>query len=326
MTPVVCFASRYSVGATFLNWAYHWLAGHDTHWNHSTGMTAVPDNPNTGVNAHLFSKNFHTGNDLWHQHLRAYRALDQTQTVTFYGGPLRIQDLARQDVDFAAAFNTISSQIPVVLLVESNEDPWYFLKIRIQDPTDSNHSITPQEQESFTQQCLNNIIKTYFQDSADAMQKNIWDMREQLALNFKHITQHSSSYRSLLDLSNPHVYVDVKELWFDGEACMQRVMLQLGQSIQQDRLPQWRVAYQDWQASQFDIIKFGWYLPHIIESIVQGHNFDLSHIRMDLFCEAVIQGMLIHDHNLNLKSYGLEKFPSNTLKLHQLLIKNIHPI
>ena len=107
---------------------------------------------------------------------------------------------------------------------------------------------------------------------------------------------------------------------------MQRVMLQLGQPIQQDRLPQWQVAYRDWQASQFDIIKFGWYLPHIIESIVKGYNFDLSSIRMDLFCEAVIQGILIQDHNLNLKCYGLEKFPSNTLELHQLLKKNTHNI
>ena len=326
MTPVVCFASRYSVGATFLNWSYHWLAGHATHWNCCTGMTVLPDNPNTGVNAHLFAKNYHGGHDLWHQHLAEYRALDQTQTVTFYGGALKINDNVKMDVDFAAAFNTISSQIPVVLLVESNEDPWYFLKVRSQELVGSNQSITPQEQESYQQQRLNNIINIYFKDSLDLMDKNIWDTRELLALNFKHIAPRSSSYRNLLDLSMPHVYVDVKELWFDGESCMQRVMLQLGQPIQQDRLPQWQVAYRDWQASQFDIIKFGWYLPHIIESIVKGYNFDLSSIRMDLFCEAVIQGILIQDHNLNLKCYGLEKFPSNTLELHQLLKKNTHNI
>lgn len=327
MTPVVCFASRYSVGATFLNWSYHWLAGHDTHWNHRTGTTAVPDNPNTGVNAHLFAKNFHGGHDLWHQALEEYRALGQEQTVTFYGGALKIYDNTEQrDIDFATAFNTISSLIPVVLLIESNEDPWYFLKIRDQDPVDGNQSVTPQQQESYQQQHLNYIIKTYFKDSFDVMDKNIWDTRELLALNFKHIVRRSSSYRNLLDLSRPHVYVDVKELWFDGESCMQRVMLQLGQSIQQDRLPQWRVAYRDWQSSQFDIIKFGWYLPHIVNSIVKGHNFDLSLVRMDLFCEAVIQGILIQDHNLNLKCYGLERFPSNTLELHQLLEKNTHTI
>ncbi len=325
MTPVVCFASRYSVGATFLNWSYHWLAGHDKNWNWRTGMTTVPNNPNTGVNAHLFAKNCHGGNDLWHQYLEEYRALDQTQTVTFYGAPLNIDYTAeQQEADFVAAVNSISSQIPLVLLVESTQDPWYFLKIRIQDPVGSNQSLSPQEHESYQQQHLNNTIKTYFKDSFDVMDKNIWDVRELLALNFKHIAQQTSSYRSLLDLSNPHVYVDVKELWFAGESCMQRVMSQLGQPIQQDRLPQWRVAYRDWQESQFDIIKFGWYLPHIIESIVKGHNFDLSHVRMDLICEAVIQGTLIHDHDLNLKCYGLEKFPSNTLDLHQLLEKNTH--
>lgn len=327
MTPVICFASRYSVGATFLNWSYHWLAGHDKNWNYRNGMTVIPSNPNTGVNAHLFSKNFHGGNDLWHRHLEEYCALGQTQPVTFYGGPLNINDaLEQQDIDFATAFNTVSSLIPVVLLVESTQDPWYFLKTRTQDPVGSNQLITSQEHNYFQHQYLNNFVKTYFKDNVNVMDKNIWDTRELLALNFKHIAQHTSSYRNLLDLSKPHVYVDVRELWFDGESCMQRVMSQLGQSMQQDRLPQWRVAYKDWQSSQLDIIKFGWYLPHIIESIVKGHNFDLSHVSMDLVCEAVIQGMLIHDHNLNLKCYGLEKFPNNTLELHQLLEENTHSV
>ena len=210
MTPVVCFASRYSVGATFLNWSYHWLAGHDKNWNHRTGMTVVPDNPNTGVNAHLFAKNYHGGSDLWHQHLAEYRALNQKQTVTFYGGTLKIDDdVEQEDVDFAAAFNSVSNQIPVVLLIESAQDPWYFLKIRNQDPVGSNQSLTPQEHESYQQQHLNNIIESYFKDSFDVMDKNIWDIRELLALNFKHIEQRSSSYRNLLDLSKPHVYVDL---------------------------------------------------------------------------------------------------------------------
>jgi hypothetical protein len=327
MTPVLCFASRHPVGATFLNWSYHWLAGHDKSWNHHTGMTVVPDNPNTGVNAHLFAKNYHSGNDQWHQYLAEYRALGQTQTVTFYGGALIINDGSdKEDVDFATAFNTISSKIPVVLLVESTQDPWYFLKMRCQDPVGGNQSLTAQEHNFFQQQNLNNFIEIYFKDSFNVMDKNIWDIRELLALNFKYVARHTSSYCDLLDLSNPHVYVDAKELWFDGESCVQRVMSQLGQSVQQDRLPQWRIAYKDWQQSQFDIIKFGWYLPHIVKSIVKGHNFDLSYVRMDLICEAVIQGMLIHDYNLNLKCYGLEKFPSNTLDLHHLLEKNTHII
>jgi hypothetical protein len=214
----------------------------------------------------------------------------------------------------------------VVLLVESTQDPWYFLKIRHVEPTGGNQLLTTQEHNFYQWQHLNNILEVYFKNNLDLIDKNIWDIRELLALNFKYIDRHTSSYLDLLDLSKPHVYIDVKELWFDGESCMQRVMSQLDQSVQQDRLPQWRVAYKDWQQSQFDIIKFGWYLPHIVKSIVKGHNFDLSHVRMDLICEAVIQGMLIHDHNLNLKCYGLEKFPSNTLDLHQLLEQNTHII
>jgi len=326
MTPVVCFASRHSVGATFLNWSYHWLAGHTAHWKHNKGWVVVPDNPNTGINAHNFLKNYHYGYDECQQHLNQYQVSGHSQPITFYAGVPRTGTNNELDEDFVKTFNTISSQIPVVLLVESNEDPWYFLKIRHQDPVDNNQSLTPHEHKSFQQQHLDNIIETYFHDSVEVMDKNIWDLRELLALNFKHIAPRSSSYRSLLNLSKPHVYVDVKELWFDGKSCMQRMMLQLGQPIQQDRMPQWQIAYQEWQASQFDIIKFGWYLPHIIESIVKGYNFDLSHVRMDLLCEAVIQGILIHDHNLNLKCYGLEKFPGNTLELHQLLEKNTHSV
>jgi hypothetical protein len=323
MTPVVCFASRYSVGATFMNWSYHWLAGHDTHWKSSMGWINLPNNPNTGINAHHFLKNYHSGYEQCQQHLHEYQKLGCEQTVSFYAGVLTDGTNQELDCDFAKTFNVMSTQIPVVLLVESEQDPHYFLKSRALNPTGHNQ-IPSQDEKLYQQHQLIDIIETYFDSDFSAMDKNIWDIRELLALNFEHIGHHSSGYRSLLDLSKPHVYVDVKELWFDGESCMQRVMSGIGQSVQIDRLPQWRIAYKDWQASQFDIIKFGWYLPHIVESIVKGNNFDLSHLKINLFCEAAIQGMLIKNHNLNLKCYGLEQFPGNTLDLHQLLEESTH--
>jgi hypothetical protein len=326
ITPVVCFASRHSVGATFLNWSYHWLAGHREHWKNKKGWVNVPDNPNTGINAHHFAKNYHAGHAECQLHLEQYQALGHSQPVSFYAGGAVTGTRDEVDADFARAFNTISTQIPTVLLVESAEDPWYFLKQRALNPADQNQ-ISSQDQTDYQQQLLNNIINTYFSSDFATMDKNIWDIRELLALNFEHINPvDNSNYRALLDLSNAHVYVDSRELWLDGESCVVRVMSSLGQAIQQDRLPQWRLAYQEWQTSQLDIIKFGWYLPHIVDSIVKGNSFDFSHLKINLLCESVIQGMLIKNHNLNLRCYGLEKFPANTRDLHHLLEQNTHSV
>jgi len=53
---------------------------------------------------------------------------------------------------------------------------------------------------------------------------------------------------------------------------------------------------------------------------------DLSRFELNLNQEASIQHVLIYKYDLNLKTWGLEKFPNNTKKLHELLEPNIHKI
>ena len=52
---------------------------------------------------------------------------------------------------------------------------------------------------------------------------------------------------------------------------------------------------------------------------------DLTRFDLDVIQEAFIQRELIYKHNLNLKTFQLEKF-INTQQLHNLLEPNIHPL
>ena len=52
---------------------------------------------------------------------------------------------------------------------------------------------------------------------------------------------------------------------------------------------------------------------------------DLTRLKLDIIQEAFIQHELIYKHNLNLKTWQLEKF-TNTQQLHNLLETNTHPL
>lgn len=75
---------------------------------------------------------------------------------------------------------------------------------------------------------------------------------------------------------------------------------------------------------QNDALKFYRSLSHIVECIVQGGYYELPALSLEQ--EAIIQHCLIYQHNLNIKTWQLEKFPSNTIRLHQLLEPNSHSL
>jgi hypothetical protein len=64
-------------------------------------------------------------------------------------------------------------------------------------------------------------------------------------------------------------------------------------------------------------------LDEIINLIIEGRPMDLKRFDLDVLQESVIQHFLLYKHNLNLKTFGLEKF-ENTLQLHNLLEPNVY--
>jgi hypothetical protein len=321
MTKYPVFTSRYSVGLTFLSWSYHWLLGHDYSWNAKLGFFKLPNNPNTGVNAHFFKKNYCGGFQEWSNFLLDPK--NNVENCSMYGGSLRTDNAIEINQDYALCLKLASKTNPLIFFVESPSETWYFLYKRHIDPNDSNQHLSETTLDSFQNLMLTDFLKTYFDDSIDNFDKNVWDLRELIALNVDYFKV-NNTYLKEIHRSIDHRYVDSKELWYNGEDCLQRIFKYLDRTIIDERLPHWRNVYREWQSIQIKILQFDWYLPTIVDSIVNNYNFDLDFLNLTLIQEGVIQGHLIRDHNLNLKCYGLEKFPSNTRDLHLLLEENTH--
>ena len=325
---VICFSSRHSVGVTFLLWSYHWLCGHDTYHRMGKGSITLPTDPSTGLNAHNFDKNIHRGYKAWQESISIYQQLENHSPVAFYGCPLKYTDLTAASVDvedvidkdYATAINLITSlAIPLILVVESDSDPYYFSKVRSFDQSQplimSAHGV-PQ----YLIDTLDSFFaNTYYQESINRDDMKIWDLREFIAFNYKHIfLQIKTNYKKLIDFTQPHLYINSKELWHDGENCIRNIMKYLGENIDESRWKHWVEVYRKWQTVHLDVLKFGWNLPHVIDAIINDYDYDLAVLELDLVRESIIQGHLI-DRSLNLRTWQLEKFPNNTKDLHDLL-------
>ena len=322
MTKYPIFTSRYSIGLTFLSWSYHWLMGHEYFWNAKLGFCKMPNNPNTKINAHLFNKNYCGGFQEWSDFLSD--PTNNVENCSMYGGALRAGDVIEINQDYASCLKLASRTNPLIFFAESPSELWYFLHKRHIDPDNQNNqNLSEDKINAFQESILTNFLKTYFDDSASKIDKNIWDLRELIALNFNYFKTDISHLKEV-DRTVNHLYVDSKELWYNGEDCLRRIFKYLDKSIVEERLPHWRNVYREWQSIQIKILQFDWYLPTIVDSIVNNYDFDLDFLNLTLIQEGVIQGHLIKNHNLNLKCYGLEKFPSNTRDLHLLLEENIH--
>jgi hypothetical protein len=317
------FTSRYSIGITFLSWSYHWLAGHDYSWNAKLGFCKIPEDPNTGINAHFFKKNYRGGINEWSTFLTDHK--NNLENCSMYGGGPRIDNnTIESHQEYASCLTLASKTNPLIFVVESSSDPWYFLyKRHIYPDAEAVQSLSIDEVSSFNDLMLENFLKTYFNDSVQKIDNNVWDLRELIALNFEHFKV-NGTYIKEIDRTIDHLYIDSKDLWYNGENCLQRIFRYLGKTIAIERLPSWRTAYQKWQSMQLKILQTNWYIPTIVDSIVNNYSLDLDFLNLNLIQEGVIQGHLIKDHNLNLKCYGLKKFPSNTRNLHSLLEENTH--
>jgi hypothetical protein len=95
-------------------------------------------------------------------------------------------------------------------------------------------------------------------------------------------------------------------------------------AVDATRWESWLAVYNKWQKLHLEILEFTFNYQHIVDAIVNDWYYELNDLSFEQ--EIVIQHCLIYQHGLNLKTWGLEKFPANTKELHQLLEPNIHKI
>lgn len=306
------------VGGTFLTWTLHYLAGHRQYYNvRKQCWLDVPDTPLNQNNAHGFAANQPLDLDAF---IKIKQQLDQVDTPVFhsiYFHHFTGAELARHE-DTARAVELLDTCKKVVL-TNSPEHALYQLEYRTRggsytawkDHTKLIHNDRAAWMD-FIQHFYSESLEQWGENKLDS----VWDLREFLALNLKPFDRFGMEDNT--DLTNDHYRLNTMELWTVFDQTVPALFDYLEQKLFQPRMENWTKIYKQWQRIHQDRLLFVWYFDTIIKYIIKGYDLDLTRFNLDLIQEASIQHVLIHQHQLNLKTWQLEKFTS-TQQLHQLL-------
>lgn len=344
MSNLVCVTSTQSTGCTFIDWSIHWLSGTDTFYSVTDGIIKLTDSPLGVANAHGHKRNHPKGFDQTKDVVDQLKAVDYHGILSMYPVALKIDASARElgipiteshvfdannmdsitefsRQDFAKCWDYCQdNNIKIIFVAPSITNPVYFLTGRSLDRQLLNEKPYSSSDE-FMQDYLNIFFKeslTVWEDSYGL--KNKWDLREFLALNLRPYNMLTPN--QYIDFAQQHLYIDSQEIWYNGKEVMFDIMQYLNIKVDMGRLPHWEDQYKVWQGMQTKILKFSWNYEYICDCIVKNFYYNLSSYNLTLQQEALIQHLLIFKYGLNLKSWGLDKFPNNTQDLHLLLEPN----
>lgn len=337
MTQVSVITAK-SVGGTFIDWSIHFLAGKSQYYNTKLGLVPLTQDPLTNKNAHNHLKNHPNGLEDFEECLNRFSRLTKDGIYSTYPAPMRTHVAAKmlniEHDQIAANFEKISQYISEdfnrlletcynqkIKLVVIDTDPsmsLYFLQRR------SLHWVAKLGHPESLAEAKEEFQNMFFKKSIETWEQlnlnNIWDQREREALDTKLITNNEVKIRNL---TGPHYWIHCQDLWGRGHSAIKQIMRYLELDIVPDRYDSWLPIYQKWQKIQFEAMEFVYNCQHIVNSIINNWYYEIN---LTFEQEVIIQHLLIHQHNLNIKTWGLVKFPNNTKELHRLLEPNIHPI
>jgi hypothetical protein len=344
MKQLVATTSATSVGCTFVDWSINFLSG-QTHMYHvlSNQWLPVVDDPLTTINAHAHKKNHPSG---FAESANMIEILQKTtgSLFTFYPFAFHLDQVAltqnldinnmtaqtwqaikhAQAVDFNQLFEHMSDLSVKIVYIDLNQSC-----ILYQKNTRSLHRLPfegrPADSASEASAQVEHLF--FHRDMTVWQQANldhVWDVRERQALCMRPFEPINSEIEKHMNFSRPHLWVDCQSLWYNGESAMQDIMNFVELPIDQSRMQQWKIVYAKWQQLQLKLLEFGYRLPHMIDAIVNDWYYELGSLTRSQ--EAIIQHCLIYQHNLNIKSWNLDRFPANAQDLHKLLEPNIHNI
>lgn len=301
------------------------------------GWVDLVSNPLTGKNAHQHKSNHPSG----FNELRQYVEFLESQCEYFSLYPHTIRDInvakslgidvnhiTAQDLnaiidykknDYESLLCYLADKSAKIVFVKMcNSLPLYFMQSRSEVlPFAENGASATQDQ------IRERLDFLFFKQSQQHWQNlgldNLWDQRERRALDIRPFDIKNFD----VNLPTTALTINAQDLWHHGEVELIKIMDYCHLPVDSTRIDQWHSVYKSWQKIQLDALYFQNSYQDILKAIVNGY-----HLSIDLTFdqEIVIQHCLIYQYNLNLKTWGLEKFPNNTFKLHQLLEPNIHEV
>ena len=317
---LVNIASDGEIGATFLSWTLYFLSGKTEYFEFRRNkVLPLSDNPLTEANAHGHANNQFFKFDDWVADVKNRKDISRNDFHVLAVLPTHesTEDEITELVDFYDKN---------IILTVPNEHYFYHQRYNkralFRKFADPNSSATDADDQ------FNDFIEYFFKGSKESWDElgldKIWDKREFLALNFR--PKERITITDFVKNTNKDTfYLDSRDLWCNLDTSINDCFKWMGTPIDQDRYDAWAKVYCEWRKKHYIRVQFGWYFEEIISSIINNNYIDLSRFDLDVVQEAVIQHELIYKYNLNLKTFGLEKF-TNTMQLHSLLEQNFHPV
>ena len=335
-------SSASSVGGTFVDWSIHFLSGQTVYYQaKQCKWIELTHNPlDINSTAHKHQKNHPRGSVRTAAMMAQFEQFPADQLFSAYFYPMSITEATQQlgfeitdlgngqhlqavhdriSADYTDTFTQCHNQgTRLVMLAPPPVDTLYSLTQR-DTPfllLESRHAQSHNEKFADDQ-------GVFFSGSSKTWQElgltHKWDIRERLALDTRPFVYVDYNPK----LTMPHLWIDSRDLWINGPAVIQRIMNYLELPIHNSRLTAWLTIYYEWQKIHAQALEFGFYHKHIVDAIVNDTYFEID---LTFEQEVVVQHCLIYKHNLNLKTWNLEKFPTNTRLLHKLLEPNMHNI
>lgn len=310
-------------GGTFLSWTIHYLSGNTEYFSveHNQWVKLI-DNPVNNNNAHKFTPNQPTRifNCSPEQFFNFANTLNNTPTDSphiLYYHPFPNIDTTSAAVDYSA------SHAKKLVVVDTSKSKLYHCSYRKRAPWRISDKKLLTDDNEINQHLINKFFKDSQQRWDELNLQDVWDVREFLALNFRPFEQFN--IYSLLDKTRDHYVINGTELWTLLDHGIKNLFDYLDTEIDYQRFENWQHVYNNWKSVHYQRLMFSTCFEDFINGILNNHNIDLSKFDLDIEQEAAIQHALIYRHNLNLKTWQLEKF-INTQQLHNLLEPNTHPI
>jgi hypothetical protein len=299
MKKIVCSLSTFNVGCTFIDWSIHFLAGKDQYYSFEK-QTWIPlvSNPLTEYNAHRHNRNHPIGLENVISTMQQANNLSDDGLYSMY--PFVTPDNKWIQDEFSKIFERCIKHADVIFIHKDKTTNWYCYVDHVRED--------------------NNVL--YSSKTESYSFKNTWDLREHLALDLRFMDPTDFNVEDTTDFSKLHFRASASDLWCRGVDLFQHIMRYLDLQIDPARWDSWIPIYHEWAQKPLALMNFGDNFDDTIKCIVNGWYKELPEFTLEQ--EAMIQHALIYRHNLNLRTWQLEKFPRNTIELHRLLEPNIH--
>lgn len=302
-------------GCTFVDWSINWLTGQTHHYSYDAQQwLPITSNPLGEFNAHGHPKNHPEGFEQVRSMVNSFNqafSKHNTLATMYVSSSPELNDPQLIQQESNAIWTELAKQTRLVYVSCDS-----MFKVRNLITRSVNVDADEQVRIKKSQQAY---LKFYPHSNFD--QLPIEEQREIMALDIRPFQR--IKLLDTLDLTVPHSTVNCIDLFENGELVMQEIIAELGLSINPDRFNAWIPVYRQWQEIHKPGIHWSLSLPHIVESIVNNWYYPID---LSFEQEAVVLHCLIYQHNLNLKCFGLTKFPNNTQLLHNLLEVNQHSL